>query len=101
MLLKIKGINLPWLKNHISEKVKLFYIQIITNKEKRRQSRRAARDCISQNFAGIKKMNDLDIIVVNVENAISGAGITRENAKILHAADIDIMTPPWIRGWYR
>jgi calcineurin-like phosphoesterase len=39
-------------------------------------------------------MNDLDIIVVNVENAISGAGITRENVKILHAADIDIMTPP-------
>jgi calcineurin-like phosphoesterase len=39
-------------------------------------------------------MNDLDIIVVNVENAISGAGITRENAKILHAAGIDIMIPP-------
>jgi calcineurin-like phosphoesterase len=39
-------------------------------------------------------MNDLDIIVVNVENAISGAGITRENTKILHAVDIDLMTPP-------
>ena len=39
-------------------------------------------------------MNDLDIVVVNVENAISGAGITRENAKILHAVGIDIMTPP-------
>ena len=39
-------------------------------------------------------MNDLDIVVVNVENAISGAGITRENVKILHAAGIDMKTPP-------
>jgi calcineurin-like phosphoesterase len=38
-------------------------------------------------------MNDLDIIVVNVENAISGPGITHENFKILHASGIDIMTP--------
>jgi calcineurin-like phosphoesterase len=51
-----------------------------------------ARDCISQNLAGIKKMNNLDIIVVNVENATSGAGITRKNAEILHAAGIDMMT---------
>jgi hypothetical protein len=33
---------------------------------------RAARDFISQNFAGIKKMNDLVIVVANVENATSG-----------------------------
>ena len=39
-------------------------------------------------------MNDLDIVIVNVENAISGPGITRKNFKILHAAGIDIMTPP-------
>ena len=39
-------------------------------------------------------MNDFDIVVVNVENAISGAGITCENVKILHAAGIDIMITP-------
>ena len=39
-------------------------------------------------------MNDLDIVVVNVENAISGAGITCENVKILHSAGIDMKTPP-------
>lgn len=53
---------------------------------------RAARDCLSRNLAGIKKINDVDIVVANVENATSGAGITREHAEILHAAGIDMMT---------
>ena len=37
-------------------------------------------------------MNDFDIVVANVENATSSAGITREKAEILHAAGIDMMT---------
>ena len=53
---------------------------------------RATRDCLSQNLAGIKRMNDVDIVVANAENATSGAGITREHAEILHAAGIDMMT---------
>lgn len=53
---------------------------------------RATRDCLSQNLAGIKRMNDVDIVVANAENATSGAGITREHAEFLHRAGIDMMT---------
>ncbi|MDR2737733.1 MAG: TIGR00282 family metallophosphoesterase [Puniceicoccales bacterium] len=53
---------------------------------------RPAREFIATNLQSIKKINDIDAIIANAENATSGAGITAEHAELLHSSGIDLMT---------
>ncbi len=53
---------------------------------------RPARDFIVKSLASIKKIYNVDVVVANVENATSGAGITLSHAELLRRAGIDLMT---------
>jgi metallophosphoesterase (TIGR00282 family) len=53
---------------------------------------RPARDFIAKNLGAIRHINGIDLVIADVENATSGAGINREHADQLHAAGIDLMT---------
>ena len=53
---------------------------------------RAGRAAIAERLAGLRVEWGLDFVVVNGENASSGAGLTPEHAKALLAAGADCLT---------
>jgi metallophosphoesterase (TIGR00282 family) len=53
---------------------------------------RAGRAAIAERLAGLREEWGLDFVVVNGENASSGAGLTPEHAKALLAAGADCLT---------
>ena len=53
---------------------------------------RAGRKILTQKLAGLRREMELDLIVLNVENAAGGFSITASVAQELFAAGVDVMT---------
>ncbi len=53
---------------------------------------RAGRTIIAEKLTALRQAHELDLIVVNVENAAAGFSITLNTAQELFAAGIDVMT---------
>ncbi|MFO1013796.1 MAG: TIGR00282 family metallophosphoesterase [Caulobacteraceae bacterium] len=53
---------------------------------------RSGRDGLSEHLPGLKRVLDLEFVIINAENAASGFGITENTAKELFAAGADCLT---------